>query len=94
MPFANALQGWHLLIILLVIILIFGAPKLPGLAKSLGQSMKIFRNEVKDLRSDDKKTDGTATDGTTTSAERSTASDGTTDQSSTRTPGSGTTPTS
>ena len=94
MPLANALQGWHLLIILLVIILIFGAPKLPGLAKSLGQSMKIFRNEVKDLRSDDKKTEGTAADGTTTSGERTAASDGTSDQSSTRTPGSGTTPTS
>ncbi len=91
MPFANAFQGWHLLIILLVIILIFGAPKLPGLAKSLGQSMKIFRNEVKDLRSDDKKP---TTGDTTSSTEHSTTSaDGSTD-GSTRPSGSGSTPTS
>ncbi|WP_207456953.1 twin-arginine translocase TatA/TatE family subunit [Desertivibrio insolitus] len=92
MPFANAFQGWHLLIILLVIILIFGAPKLPGLAKSLGQSMKIFRNEVKDLRSDDKKP---TTGGTDLSTDRSTTSaDGSTDGQSPRTSGSGSTPTS
>lgn len=91
MPFANAFQGWHLLIILLVIILIFGAPKLPGLAKSLGQSMKIFRNEVKDLRSDDKKP---TTGGTDSSTDRTTTSDGSTDGQSPRTSRSGSTPTS
>jgi sec-independent protein translocase protein TatA len=47
------LTGWHLLIILAVILLLFGAPKLPGLAKSLGQSMRIFRGEVKAMREDD-----------------------------------------
>ena len=39
--------GWHALIILVVILLLFGAPKLPALAKSLGQSMKILKNEVR-----------------------------------------------
>jgi sec-independent protein translocase protein TatA len=39
--------GWHALILLVIIILLFGATKLPGLAKSVGQSMKIFKNEVK-----------------------------------------------
>ncbi|WP_429607866.1 twin-arginine translocase TatA/TatE family subunit, partial [Staphylococcus aureus] len=37
------LTGWHLLIILAVILLLFGAPKLPALAKSIGQSMRIFK---------------------------------------------------
>ena len=41
------LTGWHFLIILVVILLLFGAPKLPGLARSLGQSMKIFKSEIK-----------------------------------------------
>lgn len=41
------LTGWHALILLVVILLLFGAPKLPALARSLGQSMKIFRSEVK-----------------------------------------------
>ncbi|GAA3587134.1 hypothetical protein GCM10022198_08380 [Klugiella xanthotipulae] len=41
------LTGWHALIIVVIILLLFGAPKLPGLARSMGQSMKIFRNEIK-----------------------------------------------
>ena len=44
------LSGWHLVIILVVILLLFGAPKLPGLARSLGQSMRIFRSEVKTMK--------------------------------------------
>ena len=40
------LTGWHFLIILVVVLLLFGAPKLPGLARSLGQSMKIFKSEI------------------------------------------------
>ncbi|MFD1713312.1 twin-arginine translocase TatA/TatE family subunit [Amnibacterium flavum] len=41
------LTGWHFLIVLLVILLIFGATKLPALAKGVGQSMKILKNEIK-----------------------------------------------
>lgn len=44
------LTGWHLLIVLVVILLLFGAPKLPGLARSIGQSMRIFRSEVKTMK--------------------------------------------
>ena len=47
------LSAWHVLIVLLVVVLLFGAKRLPDLAKSVGQSMKIFKNEVKDLRDDD-----------------------------------------
>ncbi len=43
------LTGWHLLILVLVVLLLFGAPKLPGLARSVGQSMRIFRKEVRTL---------------------------------------------
>ncbi|MCU1423243.1 MAG: preprotein translocase [Microbacteriaceae bacterium] len=43
----SGLTGWHLLIILAIVVFIFGAAKLPGLAKSVGQSMKIFKNEIK-----------------------------------------------
>ncbi|MDQ1577160.1 MAG: sec-independent protein translocase protein TatA [Microbacteriaceae bacterium] len=53
--FGNAFNGWHLLIILAVVLLLFGAPKLPGLAKSIGQSMRIFRNEVKSMKDEDAK---------------------------------------
>ncbi|GEP27309.1 MULTISPECIES: twin-arginine translocase TatA/TatE family subunit [Cryobacterium] len=41
------LNGWHAVIILAVVLLLFGAPKIPMLARSLGQSMKIFKNEIK-----------------------------------------------
>lgn len=47
------LTGWHFLIILVVILLLFGAPKLPLLARSLGQSMKIFKNEIKSDSADE-----------------------------------------
>jgi sec-independent protein translocase protein TatA len=40
--------GWpHLIVLLVIILLLFGAPRLPALARSLGQSMKIFRSEIK-----------------------------------------------
>jgi len=42
------LTGWHALIILAIIVLIFGAAKLPALAKSVGQSMRILKTEVAD----------------------------------------------
>lgn len=47
------LTGWHGLILLLVVLLLFAAPKLPGLARSLGQSITIFRSEVKKPADDD-----------------------------------------
>lgn len=46
--FGNAFSGWHLLLILAVILLLFGAAKLPGLAKSVGESVRILRTESKD----------------------------------------------
>ena len=41
------LQGWEWIIILVIVLLLWGAPKLPGLAKSLAQSMRIFKKEIK-----------------------------------------------
>jgi len=46
----NALSGWHLVILLVVIVLLFGSTKLPALAKSVGQSMRIFKGEVKTMK--------------------------------------------
>ncbi|AEI12263.1 Sec-independent protein translocase subunit TatA [Cellulomonas gilvus] len=47
-------QFWHIVVLVVVVVLLFGANRLPDLARSVGQSMKIFKNEVKDLRDDDK----------------------------------------
>lgn len=45
--------GWELVAILAVLVLLFGASKLPGAARSIGQSMRIFKAETKGMRSDD-----------------------------------------
>ncbi|HMH59054.1 MAG TPA: twin-arginine translocase TatA/TatE family subunit, partial [Galbitalea sp.] len=50
--------GPHLIIVLVVVILLFGATKLPALAKAVGQSARIFKSEVKGLKDDDARTDG------------------------------------
>ena len=47
------LTGWHALLVLAVVILVFGAAKLPALARSLGQSVRILRDEVGDSRAED-----------------------------------------
>ncbi|WP_394161361.1 Sec-independent protein translocase subunit TatA [Galactobacter valiniphilus] len=49
MPSATA---W--IIIIVLVLLLFAAPKLPKLARSLGQSMRIFKSEMKQMKDDDK----------------------------------------
>ncbi|SMQ67541.1 Sec-independent protein translocase subunit TatA [Agreia sp. VKM Ac-1783] len=72
--FGNAL-GWpHLVIILIAVVILFGAPKLPGLARSLGQSMRIFRNEVKTMK-DENSSPSDSTGTTDTSAQASPLAD-------------------
>ncbi len=44
------LEGWHIVIIIVLAIVLFGAPKLPGLARSVGQSLRIFKSEVKQMK--------------------------------------------
>ena len=45
--------GSHWWVILIIVVLLFGAPKLPALAKSMGQSMRIFKNEIKTGKEED-----------------------------------------
>lgn len=40
------LTGWHALILLVIVVLLFGSAKLPALAKSLGQSARILKKEA------------------------------------------------
>ena len=49
----QGLTGWHFLIILAVILLLFGAAKLPALAKSMGQSARVFKGEMKAMKEED-----------------------------------------
>ncbi len=45
--FGNLFSGWHLVILVALVVLLFGATKLPALAKSLGESVRILRKETK-----------------------------------------------
>lgn len=53
---------WPIVIIIVVALLLFAAPKLPAMARSLGQSMRIIRSEVKEMKNDGK-TDSTEANG-------------------------------
>jgi sec-independent protein translocase protein TatA len=46
-------SGWHIAILVVVLVLLFGARRLPGAAQSLGQSMHIFKRSVQGLSADD-----------------------------------------
>lgn len=43
---------WQIIVILVIILLLFGAPKLPELARSVGKSLRILKDETKSLASD------------------------------------------
>ncbi len=45
--------GWELVLIVLVILLLFGAKKLPELARGTGRALRIFKSETKGLIDDD-----------------------------------------
>ncbi|HEY9417095.1 MAG TPA: Sec-independent protein translocase subunit TatA [Pseudonocardia sp.] len=49
----GAMQPWHLLIVALVFVLLFGAKKLPEMARSIGQSARVFKSEMKGMHADD-----------------------------------------
>jgi TatA/E family protein of Tat protein translocase len=57
MPFLR--EPSHILILLIVVVILFGAKRLPDSARSLGRSMRIFKSEMKDMKEDGKdKKDG------------------------------------
>lgn len=50
MPFN--FKGWELLIIVALVLLLFGAKRLPDAARGLGRSLRIFKAETKGLADD------------------------------------------
>jgi sec-independent protein translocase protein TatA len=56
----SSLSPWHVLIVVAVFVLLFGARKLPDAARSLGRSMRILKAETKALRDDDTGDEGRA----------------------------------
>jgi sec-independent protein translocase protein TatA len=50
----GSLQPWHWLILAVVIIVLFGAKRLPDAARSLGKSMRIFKSEIREMQTETK----------------------------------------
>ena len=48
-PFLVSIGGWEVLLIFLVVLLLFGAKKLPELAKGLGKGIREFKDAVEGI---------------------------------------------
>lgn len=65
----GALRPVHLLILILVVLVLFGAKKMPDVARSLGRSMRIFKSEVEEMKNDGKTTPPSAASSDTVKGE-------------------------
>ncbi|WP_328300081.1 Sec-independent protein translocase subunit TatA [Streptomyces sp. NBC_00435] len=48
----NGLEPWHVAIVVLVCLMLFGSKKLPEMARGLGRSARILKSEARALRED------------------------------------------
>ncbi len=64
----GALQPWHLIVLAVVVVALFGYNKLPDVTRSVGRSLRIFKTEMKGLSEDDKVRDEAQAHGQTTVA--------------------------
>ncbi len=55
---------WQLLILVLILVLLFGAKRLPDAARGLGRSLRILKSEVKEMQDDGKPAAGSTTPAT------------------------------
>src|SRR5260370_41395029 len=61
---ADLFAPWHIIILVVVLVILFGAKRLPGAANSLGQSMHIFKKSVQGLHPEDSAANPSPTDAT------------------------------
>jgi sec-independent protein translocase protein TatA len=50
---SGAFKPWHIILLVVVLVLLFGAKRLPDAARSLGRSLRIIKAETKGLVDDD-----------------------------------------
>ncbi len=62
----GALSPWHIAILVVVLVLLFGAKRLPDASRSLGRSLRIFKAETKGLMNDDEQAPAAKADYTQT----------------------------
>ena len=46
----GAFKPWHIIVLVVVLVLLFGAKRLPDAARSLGRSLRIIKAETRGLR--------------------------------------------
>lgn len=56
--------GWELVLVVVVLVLLFGAKKLPDMARSVGQSARVFKGEMKGMKADEQPTEAEKPDET------------------------------
>lgn len=54
------MRGWEWVIVGVLVVGLFGLPKLPSVARSVGKSLRILRDEAKGVASDDEDDSGAA----------------------------------
>lgn len=47
-------EGWHIIVLLVLLVVLFGFKRLPDAARSVGRSMRIFKSEVHEMKNDGK----------------------------------------
>lgn len=50
----NLFDGWHIIVLAIVILLLFGWKKMPDMARSFGRSARILKSEVDGMKEDSK----------------------------------------
>lgn len=56
----NGLEPWHLIVVAIVVIVLFGSKKLPEAARGLGKSMRILKSEAKAMKNEGSPAAGSA----------------------------------
>jgi len=56
-----SLGGWEFVILIGILVLLFGAKRLPDMARSIGQSARVFKGEMKGMKSDETPEDAAGT---------------------------------
>ena len=50
LAFIGGLGGWEILLIVLVLLIFFGAKRIPELAKGLGRGIREFKDATKEIK--------------------------------------------
>ncbi len=64
--FIGGLGGWEILLIVTIILIFFGAKKIPELARGLGTGMREFKNATKEIKNEVEKENSEPRQSTTT----------------------------